>query len=76
MDALARSERLEQARLAFEMMFTYANHVGLHAEEIGLTGEQRPVVSTRDDAVSGAVDVSAETHLGCVPSGLWQVTSS
>jgi GH15 family glucan-1,4-alpha-glucosidase len=39
-DALARSGRLEQARLAFEKMFTYANHVGLYAEEIGQTGEQ------------------------------------
>ena len=39
-DALARSGRLEQARLTFEKMFTYANHLGLYAEEIGLTGEQ------------------------------------
>jgi GH15 family glucan-1,4-alpha-glucosidase len=39
-DALARSGRLEEARLAFEKMFTYANHLGLYSEEIGLTGEQ------------------------------------
>jgi GH15 family glucan-1,4-alpha-glucosidase len=39
-DALARSGRLEQARLVFEKMFTYANHLGLYAEEIGQTGEQ------------------------------------
>jgi GH15 family glucan-1,4-alpha-glucosidase len=39
-DALARSGRLEDARLTFEKMLTYANHVGLFAEEIGLTGEQ------------------------------------
>ena len=39
-DALARSGRLEQARLVFEKMFTYANHLGLYAEEVGLTGEQ------------------------------------
>jgi GH15 family glucan-1,4-alpha-glucosidase len=39
-DALARSGRLEEARLVFEKMLTYANHVGLFAEEIGLTGEQ------------------------------------
>jgi GH15 family glucan-1,4-alpha-glucosidase len=31
---------LEQARYAFEKMLTYANHLGLYAEEIGLTGEQ------------------------------------
>jgi GH15 family glucan-1,4-alpha-glucosidase len=39
-DAMARAGRLEQARLTFEKMLTYGNHVGLYAEEIGLTGEQ------------------------------------
>jgi GH15 family glucan-1,4-alpha-glucosidase len=39
-DALAMSGRLDDARLAFEKMLTYANHVGLFSEEIGLTGEQ------------------------------------
>jgi GH15 family glucan-1,4-alpha-glucosidase len=39
-DALARSGYLEEARLTFEKMLTYANHLGLFAEEIGLTGEQ------------------------------------
>ena len=39
-DALARSGRLEDARLAFEKMLTYGNHVGLFSEEIALTGEQ------------------------------------
>ena len=39
-DALARSGRLDDARLTFEKMLTYANHLGLYAEEIGLTGEQ------------------------------------
>ena len=39
-DALARSGYLEEAQLTFEKMLTYANHLGLYAEEIGLTGEQ------------------------------------
>lgn len=39
-DALARAGRLEQARYTFEKMHTYANHVGLFAEEIGPSGEQ------------------------------------
>ncbi|MGE7432882.1 glycoside hydrolase family 15 protein [Kitasatospora sp. NPDC001175] len=39
-EALARAGRLEEARLAFEKMLTYANHLGLYAEEIGPTGEQ------------------------------------
>jgi GH15 family glucan-1,4-alpha-glucosidase len=38
-EALARAGRLEEARLVLEKMFTYANHVGLYAEEIGPTGE-------------------------------------
>ncbi|MEU4087840.1 glycoside hydrolase family 15 protein [Streptomyces aureus] len=39
-DALARAGRLPQARYTFEKMQTYANHVGLFAEEIGPSGEQ------------------------------------
>jgi GH15 family glucan-1,4-alpha-glucosidase len=39
-EALARAGRLEEARLAFEKMLTYANHVGLYSEQIGLTGDQ------------------------------------
>jgi GH15 family glucan-1,4-alpha-glucosidase len=39
-DALARSGRLHDAELVFEKMQTYANHLGLYSEEIGVTGEQ------------------------------------
>jgi GH15 family glucan-1,4-alpha-glucosidase len=39
-DALAQAGRVDEARLAFEKMLTYANHVGLFSEEIALTGEQ------------------------------------
>ncbi|MFE7311784.1 glycoside hydrolase family 15 protein [Streptomyces sp. NPDC057555] len=39
-EALSRAGRVDEARLAFEKMLTYANHVGLYAEEIGHTGEQ------------------------------------
>ncbi|MBC7304340.1 MAG: glycoside hydrolase family 15 protein [Nocardia sp.] len=39
-EALARSGRPQQARYAFDKMLTYANHVGLFAEEIGPSGEQ------------------------------------
>ncbi|MGH2933921.1 MAG: glycoside hydrolase family 15 protein [Gaiellaceae bacterium] len=38
-EALAMAGRLEEARLVFEKMLTYANHLGLYAEQIGLTGE-------------------------------------
>ncbi|MEU6405096.1 glycoside hydrolase family 15 protein [Streptomyces sp. NPDC046985] len=40
-EALTRAGRMDEARLAFEKMLTYANHLGLYAEEIGLTGEQQ-----------------------------------
>ena len=39
-EALTRAGRLQDARLALEKMFTYANHLGLYAEEVALTGEQ------------------------------------
>jgi GH15 family glucan-1,4-alpha-glucosidase len=39
-DALARAGRLDEARLVFEKMHTYANHLGLFSEEISATGEQ------------------------------------
>jgi GH15 family glucan-1,4-alpha-glucosidase len=39
-EALAEADRLDQARYAFDKMLTYANHVGLFAEEIGPSGEQ------------------------------------
>ncbi|MBO0791782.1 MAG: glycoside hydrolase family 15 protein, partial [Ktedonobacteraceae bacterium] len=38
-EALARAGRIEEARLSLEHMLTYANHVGLYAEEIASTGE-------------------------------------
>ena len=39
-DALARADQIDKARLTFEKMLTYANHVGLYSEEIAPTGEQ------------------------------------
>jgi GH15 family glucan-1,4-alpha-glucosidase len=39
-NALARAGRLDKARVTFDKMLTYANHVGLFSEEIALTGEQ------------------------------------
>jgi GH15 family glucan-1,4-alpha-glucosidase len=38
-EALTRAGRLSESRLTFEKMLTYANHVGLYAEEIGSAGE-------------------------------------
>jgi pentatricopeptide repeat protein len=38
-EALARSGRVDEARLIFEKMLTYGSHLGLYSEEIGPTGE-------------------------------------
>ena len=40
-EALTRAGRLEEARLAFEKMLTYANHLGLYAEQISRAGQQK-----------------------------------
>lgn len=37
-EALTRAGRIEEARLMFEKLLGYANHVGLYAEEIGHCG--------------------------------------
>ena len=39
-EALTRAGRLDDAQLALEKMFTYANHVGLYAEQVSSTGDQ------------------------------------
>ncbi|GAA1932568.1 glycoside hydrolase family 15 protein [Nocardioides hwasunensis] len=39
-EALTRVGRVEDARLALEKMFTYANHLGQYAEQVGLNGQQ------------------------------------
>ncbi len=39
-ESLARAGQLEKARITFEKMLTYANHLGLYSEEIALNGEQ------------------------------------
>jgi GH15 family glucan-1,4-alpha-glucosidase len=38
-EALTRAGRVGEARLAFEKMLTYANHLGLYSEQIGPSGE-------------------------------------
>ena len=66
-DALARSGRLEQARLTLEKMFTYANHLGLFAEEIGQTGEQLgnfPQAFTHLSLINAAINLDHQLDHG------------
>jgi pentatricopeptide repeat protein len=57
-EALARAGRLEEARLCFEKMLTYGNHLGLYSEEIGSSGEALgnfPQAFTHLSLISAAV---------------------
>jgi GH15 family glucan-1,4-alpha-glucosidase len=59
-EALTRAGRLREARVALEKMFTYANHLGLYAEEIGLTGDQLgnfPQAFTHLSLISAAINL-------------------
>ncbi|MDQ4081924.1 MAG: glycoside hydrolase family 15 protein, partial [Actinomycetota bacterium] len=62
-EALARAGRLDEARLAFEKMLTYANHLGLYAEEIGPSGESLgnfPQAFTHLSLISAAVNLDRQ----------------
>ena len=59
-ECLTRAGRLEDARLALEKMFSYANHLGLYAEEIGPSGEALgnfPQALTHLALISAAVNL-------------------
>jgi GH15 family glucan-1,4-alpha-glucosidase len=62
-EALARAGHLDEARLAFEKMLTYANHLGLYSEQIGATGEllgNFPQAFTHLALISAAVNLDRE----------------
>jgi GH15 family glucan-1,4-alpha-glucosidase len=62
-EALARSGRLGEARLAFEKMLTYANHLGLYSEQVGPSGEllgNFPQALTHLALISAAICLDAQ----------------
>jgi GH15 family glucan-1,4-alpha-glucosidase len=66
-DALARAGRLDEARLTFEKMHTYANHLGLFSEEIGSTGEQLgnfPQAFSHLSLISAAINLNHQLDRG------------
>ncbi len=59
-EALTRAGRVREARMIFEKMLTYANHLGLYAEQIGTSGEALgnfPQAFTHLALISAAVNL-------------------
>jgi GH15 family glucan-1,4-alpha-glucosidase len=59
-ECLTQAGRLDEARLALEKMFSYANHLGLYAEEIGHSGES---LGNFPQAFTHLALISAAVHL-------------
>jgi GH15 family glucan-1,4-alpha-glucosidase len=59
-EAMSRAGQVDEARLMFEKMLTYANHVGLYSEQIGPSGEALgnfPQAFTHLALISAAYDL-------------------
>ncbi len=59
-EAMSRAGRVDEARLLFEKMLTYANHVGLYSEQIGPSAEALgnfPQAFTHLALISAAYDL-------------------
>ena len=70
-DSLARSGQLYKARVVFEKMLTYANHLGLYSEEIALNGEQIgnfPQAFTHLALIDAAITLDRELDAASVPA--------
>lgn len=62
-ECLTRAGRLDEARLQLEKMFSYANHLGLYAEEIGTSGEMLgnyPQAFTHLSLITAAYNLNRE----------------
>ena len=59
-ECLTQAGRLDEARLALEKMFSYANHLGLYSEEIGYSGE---ALGNFPQAFTHLALISAAVHL-------------
>jgi GH15 family glucan-1,4-alpha-glucosidase len=65
-ECLARSGQLDKARLLFEKMLGYANHVGLYSEELGQSGRH---LGNFPQALTHLALISAATYLDRALSG-------
>jgi GH15 family glucan-1,4-alpha-glucosidase len=69
-----RPEMLDDARLTFERMLGYANHLGLYAEQTGLRGEALgnfPQAFTHLAVISAAVNLDSALGSEKTDPGLW-----
>ncbi len=65
-ECLARSHQLDKARLLFERMISYANHLGLYSEELGPSGEH---LGNFPQALTHLALISAASYLDRALSG-------
>jgi GH15 family glucan-1,4-alpha-glucosidase len=65
-ECLARAHQVDKARLLFEKMLGFANHVGLYSEELGLSGEH---LGNFPQALTHLALISAATYLDRELSG-------
>ncbi|MCF8127992.1 MAG: glycoside hydrolase family 15 protein [Deltaproteobacteria bacterium] len=70
-ECLARTGDVKQARLLFEKMLSYANHVGLYAEELSPTGGHLgnfPQALTHLSLISAAYALNEALEISLTPS--------
>ncbi len=65
-ECLARAGQVDKARLLFDKMLGYANHVGLYSEQLGSNGEQ---LGNFPQALTHLALISAATYLNRVLDG-------
>jgi GH15 family glucan-1,4-alpha-glucosidase len=65
-ECLARSGQVDKARLLFEKMLGYANHLGLYSEELGRSGQH---LGNYPQALTHLALISAATYLDRALSG-------
>ncbi len=65
-ECLARAGQVDKARLLFDKMLGYANHVGLYSEQLGSSGEQ---LGNFPQALTHLALISAATYLNRVLDG-------
>ena len=64
-ECLSKAGQLNKARLIFEKMLGYANHLGLYAEQLGIQGEHLgnfPQAFTHLGLITAALSLDAQLN--------------